>query len=435
MEKNLIKRELTAKIVNWLEQKEIFVILGPRQSGKTTLLRIIENYLKTEQGIPEKQFFYFSFEDPQVRAEFSKNPKEFVETKIKIGSQDRFFFFLDEYHWIDEGGQKLKMLYDLFPNVKFFITGSSSLELTFKTGKYLVGRAFYFYLFPLSFLEFLRFKNEEVYTAFQKRHDGLWQFLIKGEEIILEPSIYEERLFKFFEEYCLWGGYPEVIKKETIDLKSEVLKNIVSTYLEREIRSLLLIADLEAYQTLLKLLAAQTGQLINYQQLSTDAGLYFKLIKNYLKILEETFVLKSIKPFYRNLTTELKRNPKIYFYDSGLRNFLVSNFAALSTRPDKGQLVEEEVFANLNTKLEPPAKIDFWRTRGRAEVDFVLRVGDKMVPVEVKFSPFAKPKLSAGFRSFVDSYKPARGVVLTGGGSYKIKVNQSEIIFCPVWYL
>lgn len=434
MKKKLIKRELFSKLINWLDQKEIFIILGPRQSGKTTLLQMIADYLKEKQKVARDRIFYFSFEDPQLRLEFSQNPKEFIETKID--QKEPSFFFFDEYHWIEEGGQKLKLLYDSYPLIKFFVTGSSSLELTFKTGKYLVGRAFYFHLYPLSFLEFVRFKESQVFSAYYKRHQNLEEFLREGKDFKIEASIYEKRLSKLFEEYALFGGYPEVVKKETTDLKLEVLKNIVSTYLERDIRSLLLIADLDSYQTLLKILAAQTGQILNYQQLSASAGLYFKLLKKYLKILEETFVLKPIKPFHHNLSTELKKNPKIYFLDSGLRNFLISNFASLLKRPDKGFLVESVVFANLNLALESMDRLNFWRTKGGAEIDFILNRRERIVPLEVKFVPLVKPRLSPGFYRFLEAYKPKKGLVLTnGGGQQELKVGKSKIIFLPVWYL
>jgi len=429
--KKLIERDLFSKLTSWINQKEIFIIIGPRQAGKTTLFLMLKDFLIKKKKVNPASVFYFSFEDPEVRFQFNQNPKEFIESKIK-NLKGKIWMFLDEYHWIEEGGQKLKFIYDFYPQIKLFVTSSSSLELTFKTAQYLVGRCFYFHLYPLSFSEFLRYKNKEIFNSYQERQENLWKFIQgKKKTIDLTPSIYENNLSKMFEEYVVFGGYPEVVKKREKELKKITLGAIIATYLEREIRSLLLIEDLASYRKFLQILSTQIGQIINYQQLSSDSGLYFKLLKKYLNILEETFVIKSIQPFFKNLSSELRKNPKIYFVDSGLRNSLINEFGSLSFRVDKGALVENFVFSELLKKGE---KINFWRTKAKAEVDFILKK-EPPFPLEVKFQKMKKFNLSRSFLSFLEIYRPKRALVLTNQSWGKVKYRQTLILFVPVWYI
>lgn len=420
-----IPRKLTQELIKHLPSRQIFAVLGPRQAGKTTLFNILQEYLKKKKKISPQNIFYFSFEDSEIRDQFNRNSKEFVSRRIENLSSRAYFFF-DEYHWAKEGGQKLKLLFDLFsPQVKFFITGSSSMELTFQTGKFLVGRVFYFHLYPFSFEEFLITKEKEVFSAYQET-----RALIKNFTFLPKPTIFENKIASYFEDFCLFGGYPEVSKTRELETKQLILKSIINTYLEKDIRSLLLIEDLEGYRKLLGLLGAQIGNLVSYNQLSSDSGLDFKLVKKYLALLEETYVVRKVRPFYRNLSSELRKNPKLYFIDSGLRNSLLGNFAPLEGRVDKGSLVENFVFSQFIKEGIVP---NFWRTKGKAEVDFVFFKENKIIPVEVKFQPLKKPTFSRSFLSFISTYEPEVAVVLTKGFSYALKRGKTKVVFAPVW--
>jgi len=432
MEK-LIERDLFKKIISWINEREIFIIIGPRQSGKTTLFSMIQDFLIKKKKIKPGSIFYFSFENPELRSQFNQNPKEFIDSRIqKIKGKSWWLF--DEFHWIKEGGQKLKFIYDFYPQLKIFVTGSSSLELTFKTGKYLVGRGLYFYLYPLNFSEFLKFKDPINFNSYNERHSLLKDLILgKRKKILIEPSIYEENFYKFFEENLLFGGYPAVVKKRDRELKKMTLKSIVNTYLEREIRDLLLIENLDSYRKLLQLLSSQIGQITNYNQLSSDTLLYFKLVKKYLNILEETFVIKKISPFFKNLSSEIRKNPKIYFYDSGLRNSLIESFESLELRPDKGALVENFVFQEI--QKSDIGKINFWRTKGRAEVDFILKTAKEIIPIEIKFQKFKKLTFSKSFLSFLTHYSPEKGLILTNKFFSKTKFKKTQILFLPIWYI
>lgn len=431
MKDKLIKRRLFLEVLDFLPRKEIFAIIGPRQSGKTTLLQMIADYLKTKKGVTEEKIFYFSLEDPLIQEEFERNPQEFIKSRL---TKKRTYFFLDEFHYAKDGGKKLKLIYDLFPQAKIFVSGSSSLELTFTTAQYLVGRIFYFRLFPLDFSEFLEYKAPDLFNSFSQRQEWKETFLAGKSVPMPKPSIFDRRIEKLWEEFITFGGYPEVVKAEKQETKVKILENIVSTYLQREIRTLLLIENLNGYQNLLKLLAAQSGELLNLNQISNDTGLNFLLLKKYLRILEETFIIKRISPFYRNLSSEIRKTQKLYFLDNGLRNLLLSNFTFLLERPDRGKIGEMFILQEIVKKLKPNEKINFWRTRGGAEVDFVFGRGVKEVACEVNPQTFQRPRISRSLASFLSSYQPEKAIVFNRNLWQVFKRGKTEILFSPLWY-
>lgn len=238
-----------------------------------------------------------------------------------------------------------------------------------------------------------------------------------------------------FEEYVTWGGYPEVIKTKNKETKKVILKNIYETYITRDIIELLKTVDYPKFRIILGLLSAQTGNLLNYNNLATDSQSYFKELKHYLLILEETFIISFLRPFFTNKTSELKKNPKIYFIDTGLRNYILDNFQDLSFRPDAGQIIENAVFSQLKIAQEDAYSIHYWRTLAKAEVDFIIKKENQLIPIEVKYSSLKSPRISRGFRSFLSEYQPKRAVALTKNFWGDLKINSTLIKFIPVWYL
>lgn len=432
MKDTLIKRRLFQEMRSFLGRKEVFILVGPRQAGKTTFLQMTMEHLRAEKKISSQRVFYFSFEDPLIQEEFETNPQEFIQTRLK---KEKTYFFLDEFHYVKEGGRKLKLVYDFFPQAKLFVSGSSSLELTFNTARHLVGRAFYFRLFPLDFGEFLEYRAPDLLVSFSQRQKWQTGFLGGQKRSLPAASPFEKRIERLWEEFVNFGGYPEVVKSKDKETKVKILENIVSTYLQREIRTLLLIEDLNGYQVLLKILASQSGELLNLHQISNDTGLNFLLLKKYLKILEETFIIKRIAPFRRNLSSELRKTPKNYFLDYGLRNLLLNNFSSVWQRPDKGKIGETFIFQELFKKLKPNEKLNFWRTRGGAEVDFIFSRGAKEIPLEVKTQIFKKPKISRSLNSFFKTYQPERAVIFNRHLWQKTQKNKTEILFSPLWYI
>ena len=433
MQNKLFPRTLLTMLIKWIDRREAYAIKGPRQSGKTTILKLLQHYLITDKQVNPDNIVFLTLEDREILDKFSKNPKEFVRSYIAHKPRERFYFFLDEFQYLNDGGRTLKLLYDLFENIKFIITGSSSLELAEKTAKFMVGRMFSFHLYQLSFAEFINVKSRQLENVYLEKSQLVKKFIARGDPIPIQKDIFLDDLRAQFEEYALYGGYPEVIKTEDNETKKMIIKGIYETYLTHDIIELLKITDVTRFRTIVALLANQIGNLINYNDLASDSQSYFKQIKHFLSVLEETFVIELIKPFYKNRTTELKKNPKVYFIDTGLRNYINRNFNFVDLRSDKGGIIENVVFAQLNIYNFSPIK--YWRTLAGAEADFIIEADQNIVPIEVKYSNFKEPKISRGFRSFINVYQPKCAAVLTKNFWGEMKVGDARVAFIPVFYL
>lgn len=412
-----IQRELEKEIKSFLKRREILAIVGARQVGKTTLLSHLFEQLKKK----EKKIAFLTFEREKDLTLF-ENIEDF-----KDYYKDYKILIIDEFHYAKEGGKKLKYLFDT-TKTKFIISGSSSLELSFETGKYLVGRMFKFLLYPFSFREFLLARDKNLFKILNNRLPDPFSKIdykkIPGKEI-------NTRLEKYFEEYLIFGGYPAVVLAKTKKEKIKILESILENYLLRDIKALL---NLKTQRELLKIaefLATQIGNLLSYKELSNVSNLKYKEVLRHLEILENTFIIELLRPFYTNQRTELVKTPKVYFLDNGFRNYLLLDFKEFGKRTDIGWLVENFVFSTL--KRKNLGRINFWRTKSKAEVDFILQRQGEIIPIEVKYSFF--PSISRSFHSFIKKFSPKTGYVLTRGFSEMRKVGNTKVYFIPVYYL
>jgi predicted AAA+ superfamily ATPase len=289
-----LPRLLFDEVIKWLKRREIIAIKGSRQSGKTTLLLMIQDYLIEKERVNPKNVIFLTFEDRGILEKFSKSPKDFVSSFIRGQKNERFYFLIDEFHYLEEGGQKLKLLYDIFPNIKFIITGSSSLEIAGKTAKFLVGRMFSFYLYQFNFEEFIKAKSDQLSYIYEERKNKVIDFILNGKDFKFTEDIFQEDFRKLFEEYAVYGGYPEVVKAEDVETKKIILKNIFETYITKDIIELLQINNLHKFRTLFILLANQIGNLMNYNSLSSDVQSYFREVKHFISVLEETFIISLL---------------------------------------------------------------------------------------------------------------------------------------------
>jgi len=410
MEKNsrdkiYISRSLEEKLRKFLSTPEVIAIVGARQVGKTTLMN------RLYEDLPGPKAF-LDFEDPELVALFEEDIKAFTQLYVK----GKRYLFIDEFQHAKHGGKLLKYLYD-HSNTKFIISGSSSLDLTVSAA-YLVGRIFVFELFPLSFAEFLAYKSPELLPILKER-------ISRG--IPISASLHR-RFLPYFEEFSIWGGYPRVAIAENEEEKAEVLKNILVTYLLKDIRGFFRLASESGFQKLVKALALQIGSLIQYSELSQVSGLRYTSLKEYLSILEETYILKLARPFFTNKRLEITKNPKVYFVDTGLRNYLSQDFRGWSHRTDIGHLVENVIATEL-MKREIP--LNFWRTRSKGEVDFVVPVRDYVIPLEVK-SGVVKA-VGKSFLSFIERYHPVKGYRRHPGLAQERSIKDIKVQFLPVY--
>lgn len=396
-----IQRDIEKEIEKWVEEKEIVAIRGARQAGKTTLLMRIKERL-ISKGIAEKRVVYLSFEDDLARIAFEEDPKKFINSYL---STDKTYFLFDEVQYISDAGKKLKLVFDSFDKIKIIITGSSSFDLT-NLGKYLVGRVIFFDLHPFSFLEFLRAKGERYEKIYQE-----YRFDFKKRE--LEENPFREELNALLKEYLTYGAYPRVVLAD-IEKKNELLKNIFITYIEKDIISLYGNKHRDEIVKLMKILAS-TKSIIKYESLSSDSSLKFGELKQILLILQDSFTISIVKPFYKNLITELKKNPKIYFVDYGIRNYLSNGI-------DFDILYENFVY----NELAREHKIKHWRTTAKTEVDFVVENSD-LIPIEVKTTP----KITRALRSFIENYNPDLALIANLNEIKKDKIGRCDVITIP----
>lgn len=393
-----VKRDLEGEIKKYMKSKEILAVVGPRRCGKTTL---IEAILESRKGKINK----ISFDNLKVLRLFEEDTDAFIEEHIK--GYD--LIFIDEVQYSKDSGKKLKYIYDSHW-AKIIISGSSAAELSIQSLKYLVGRIFVFNLYTFSFKEYIRAKEKQ-----------LEKYL--GEKNI--STIILERLNNYLEEYILYGGYPRVVLSKSKEEKKKVLEGILNTYLLKEIREILDLSEDYRLINLIRALSLQIGNIINYDELSKTTGFSYINLKKYLNILEKTFILKQVRPYFTNKRTEIIKTPKVYFFDLGFRNIILDNFQ--KERTDKGNLFENFVFME---SVSRGLELKFWNTKSKAEVDFIIEKKGELIPVEIK-SELKDKKITKSFRSFIEKYSPKKGYFLSKSFSEKMKEGKTSVRFIP----
>jgi len=361
-----IKRNLEETIIKYLSAPEIIAVVGARQSGKTTMINKLIKGLDDAVSV--------SFEDRNILKIFEKETDDFINIYIK-GNK---YLFIDEFQYAKNGGKILKYIFDT-QKTKIIISGSSAVDLTIQAVKYLVGRVLVFSLYPFDFQEFLSARDKDYLKAYKKYRKQSGQF--ENVDIEIGKSVHQKLLF-YYEEYLLFGGYPRVVLENDHESKKEILRNIYNTYFLREVRDILGLIDDHKLDSLIKGLSLQIGNLIEYEELSRLSGYSYPSLKKYLNFLEKTYICQFTKPFYKNKRTEIVKNPKVYFFDTGLRNFIADDFRKLDERPDKGGLLENGLAQQF---IKSDIKFNYWRDKKKNEIDFILSLGDgKTIALESK---------------------------------------------------
>jgi predicted AAA+ superfamily ATPase len=393
------QREIETKIQKYIDSPEIIAIFGSRQVGKTTILKHIYN--NSENAV------FLTFEDIETKILFQEDIKSFI--KLYIEPYDRIF--IDEFQYVTDGGKHLKYIYDT-TDKKIFISGSSAMELSIHAIKYLSGRIFVFNLYSFSFAEFLRLKDANLYKLYNDLGSSI-------------SNVISNKIYSYFDEYITYGGYPRVILSKSNEEKQEVLKNLMSIYLLRDIKEIVNIYDETKMYKLLKALSLQIGNIITYNELANLIEVTAPQLKNYLTIFEKAFLIKQIPPFFTNKRLEIVKNPKLFFYDLGLRNVVIKNFNSLENRVDKGAILENFVFRELVDK-----DVKYYRNKNGSEVDFIIE--DK-IPIEIK-STLSGLKVSKSYRYFLENYQSNLGYILNFNQIGEISINNSKIKFLPHFF-
>lgn len=433
----IIQRDLMQSIVPFLKRKEFLAIIGPRQAGKSTFLQMLKDHLVIEERMPKETTVIITFEDRKLLMEFEDDPIAFVRSFIAERPGAFLYLMIDEFQYAEDGGQKLKLIFDTVANVKIIITGSSSLEIKAKVGKFMVGRLLTFHLYPFNFRECLLARNKRLEGIYSQRSVGIADYLLEGKNPKIQRGrdAFAVEIISEYEQFCVWGGYPAAVLAKYDTERKKILSALYSNYILKDIKTLLALTTEKALFLLSQHLAAQVGSIISYQNLGQVCGLDYRNLKKHLVILQETFICREVCPFFRNRQKELVKNPKIYFLDMGFRNHLTENMGKLVARSDAGAMVENTAFVRLNEIGEENAHIHFWRTKVGAEVDFIWQVGETVIPIEIKYSSFSTEKISRGFLSFVDTFKPSRALILNKDYWGTVRRGSTNILFAPIYYL
>jgi predicted AAA+ superfamily ATPase len=386
MEK-IFKRTIMDGISKFIDSDDVLILHGARQVGKTCILRYFQDQFK-EQGqityfIDLEDSRYVRILDAGVDA-FLKHLEE--EGVTSSGRERKCFVLVDEIQYLADPSSFLKLVADHHKYIKLIVSGSSSFAIKTKFKDALVGRTVNFEIFTLSFREFLifnqvHFEEGKIYTA--KKTD---------------------ELRAKFKEYVLYGGYPKIVLTPEVDKKEKYLQQIIDTYVKNDIRDLASVKDIDKFNKLLEALASQSGQLLNIKELSNSTRIANQTIERYLFILENTYILRLVRPFSRNIRSELFKQPKIYFYDSGLMQML---WLKGLQKEIVGQAFETGVFGEL-VKKYGRENVFYWRTKDKKEIDFILRMKDDLIPIEVKlnyeqFNPTAMRYFNENY--VIDNYR------------------------------
>lgn len=369
----MYKRFLEEKIVSELKKPDVIIINGPRRVGKTTLIRSLQKKITQKNA-------YFDFTDPSIislwKNHFSQIGIKNILDELQMENEGIIFF--DEIQYFENIGILLKLFYDYFPKIKVIATGSSSFLFLQNIGDALTGRKKIYTLYPLSFSEI--FSIEKV---------DFWQFK--------DYPLKQEELTQKTAQILVFGSYPEIYNFKTQEEKINRLKEIVDSYLFKDLLMIETIKKPQLIVDLLRLLAYQIGSLANPNELAIKLGVSRETVLHYIDLLEKFFIIFKVYPYQENLRNAIKKKFKVYFYDLGIRNALISNFNSPFNRLDKGALLENFIVLGIKRRIdyeEKPYNIFFWQNYEKKEIDILIKNQENSFAIEVKWNKekFRKPK-------------------------------------------
>jgi len=356
----LYKRGVFDKIERFIGDETIIVLHGARQVGKTHILFYLRDWL-TEKG---KKVFFYDLEYPNLLADLNRGVEFFLADLEGRGYEapEEIYVLIDEIQYLDNPSSLLKIIADHHKNIHLIVSGSSSFDIKTKFTDSLAGRTIPFEIYPLSFEEYLTFKEVEYALP------------------VVNPAAIS-RIKDLYYDFIKYGGYPKVVLEPLEEKKKGYLLQIIDTYIRKDVRDLAKVEDLDKFNRMLKVLSAQSGQILEMASLSRETGISLPTLQKYLSILEETYVIKRVFPFSRHPSVEISKNPKVFFFDSGLQSVLwLGEFQGAAL----GSVLETNFYGELVKRFGRQV-IYFWRTKAHQEIDFVIqKENNQVLPIEVK---------------------------------------------------
>ena len=394
-----IKRKIYDQIGVHLKEKEITMLIGPRQAGKTTIMKALAMDL-------EKDGFMYIYLNLDVERDMETvSSQENFLAYLKNQFTDFGYVFIDEFQKKENAGAFLKGLYDMNLPYKFIISGSGSIELKERTHESLAGRKRLFVIYPLSFEEFALYKSDYRYSNLKDLH----QFDTVLEEVLIE-------------EYLKYGGYPRVVLSSTNEEKYLQINEIVESFLHKDALSFIKYEKLDDMRNLIKALAVYNANVFSYEKLSQSTRMSSITIKNYIRYLEETHILERVLPFSNNKINEIVKMPVIYFIDIGLLNYCLGNFGIKKNEKD-GFIFQNIIWRIL--KEIHMIEIRHWRTKDHKEIDFIVEKGNDLYAIEVKYSK--NPRMNKALYTFAGLYKNVRKIIVCVSTKDVVNDGKNEI--------
>jgi predicted AAA+ superfamily ATPase len=376
------------------------LVVGPRQAGKSTWIREVLTHC-------EDPVLVLHAEEPRIR-ELAQSPALALEALGEVLSPATLLLF-EEIQHLAEAPLFLKGLVDLDRGRRIIATGSSSFAFSSRTRESLAGRARRTQLLPLSLQEVAALVPEG-----------------------LAPAIRDARVRDLWERIVVVGGYPE----PWLDLDpASALHYLVEAFVLKDTSDLHQIERPSVFRKLLELAAADVGNLVNLTDWAGLSQASRNTVGRYLEIAEEAHVLRLVPPFAEGKRSEITGTPKVFFLDNGLRNAVFGGFKPSNERADRGALWENAVFNELAKRLDLLDEIRFWRSKSGAEVDFVVRRGERLVAIEVKAGDLPRPIVSRGTHSFLAAYRPACLGIVNGSLRLDTVVEGVPVRFVRPWEL
>ena len=426
----MFNRELVNTILKNFDQHEIVFLLGTRQTGKTTLSKLIAQ----TSAYARNNIHYIDFEDKTYRLTYNNISLSTLNNLLKlenINTHERNLLIFDEIQLLDDPSNLLKLLHDHFPELKVIATGSSSLEIKNKFSDSLAGRKRIYKVEPLSFDEFLLFKKEERLLSLRKLFKDASKEKTGQQKLIPIIEAHNESFQSLFEEYIIYGGYPEVVLSHSKENKIQKLDSIATSYIQKDIREIAQINNIKAYNNLLRYIAINNGAHFNLSSAKQVIGISSETLNKYLTLLENTFIIAELPPFYTNKNKEISKNKKYYFKDIGINNLQIQNFNYLNLRNDAGSLYETYIYNCLTHNQSILESNYFYRTQSKSEIDFININETIYTLIEVKSGVFNK--VPRAIYEFEKKYKDQLTI------KQKIIINKKhleirgDILFLPAY--
>lgn len=435
-------RDLFSQIIANIGTNKIEVIVGPRQTGKSTLLKqIIADFIKNNQ-IPSNRLFYLQLDDISdflekgdvtIREILNLFSEEVAKSPL---SETHKYVFFDEVHLFKGWAKALKALYDQGMPVKFFVSGSAGSSIMDQASQFLAGRMNVHHLLPMSFSEVVKTYSDHINTDLllsisQKFKDEMIGFIRSDESSSLVKLIHESSmkitpfasiLRSIQSKYIEQGGYPETVIKKMGSVETySLLKSFLSLMIQKDFVDFFHVRDTRTLERLIKTIAQHTGQILVERNLSSDIGVAINTLRNHLGFLVDTRIISTARALTSSYSRSSRLPEKFYFVDPGLRNSLVG-FLPESL----GQLTETVVFNHLKQFLEKNltgSDLTYWR-RNDVEVDMIVNLGKHLLPIEVHKGKDSK---ALGMGSFFDEFSVGAGMLISGK-----ECQNPKVISCPL---